>query len=442
MNSIDLIAMGVNNLLKRKARTILTILGVIVGTASIVVMLSLGLGMSKSFEEQLQNFGSLNTIDVMSKNDYYGGEDEEDISNGKVGILDDDGVADIESIEGVEAVMPMMRDWMQIYSGKYASDISITGIDFSKLDKFEYKLGKGVLPRADGKYEMMFGATIEEQFYNPRARNRYSNPITVDLLESKVMLIAERVYDPTGAKPRGIKVNPTAILEKTNDQNDWSAFIDIKQLEKLKAEAKRKSTNKDNNNNRNNRNNSKDKYTGFQVKVKDVKKVMDIQTKIKEMGFQAYSLADGLEYMENATKGIKATLGGIGAVSLFVAALGITNTMVMSIYERTKEIGVMKVLGADLRDIRKLFLFEAGLIGFFGGVIGLVLSLIISEIINAVGMNITTIGYGGESSTISYIPLWLSGLSIVFSTVVGIAAGFYPANRAMNLSALEAIRTE
>lgn len=440
MNSIDLIAMGVKNLLRRKARTILTVLGVIVGTASIVVMLSLGLGMSKSFEEQLQNFGSLNTIEVSSKGDYYM-EGEEDLSNGKVGILDDDGVLSIEAIEGVDAVMPMMREWMQIYSGKYASDINITGIDFSKLDKFEYKIAKGELPRADGKYEMMFGATIEEQFYNPRARNRYSNPITVDLLESKVMLIVERVYDPTGAKPRGISVNPTAILEKTNDQSDWSSYIDIKQLEKLKAEAKRKSTNKDNNN-RNNRDNSKDKYSGFQVKVGDVKKVMEIQTKIKEMGFQAYSLADGLEYMENATKGIKATLGGIGAVSLFVAALGITNTMVMSIYERTKEIGVMKVLGADLRDIRKLFLFEAGMIGFFGGIIGLVLSLIISEIINAVGMNITTIGYGGESSTISYIPMWLSGLSIVFSTVVGIAAGFYPANRAMNLSALEAIRTE
>ncbi|MGB3366335.1 MAG: ABC transporter permease [Acidaminobacteraceae bacterium] len=441
MNSIDLIAMGVNNLLKRKARTILTVLGVIVGTASIVVMLSLGLGMSKSFEEQLQNFGSLNTIEVSSKAEYYGGEEEGDISNGKVGILDDVGVIDIEAIKGVEAVMPMMSDWMQIYSGKYASDINITGIDFSKLDKFEYKVARGVMPRADGKYEMMFGSTIEEQFYNPRSRDRYSNPITVDLLESKVMLIADRNYDPSGAKPRGININAMAILEKTNDQNDWSAFIDIKQLEKLKTEAKRKSTNKDNND-RDNNNNSKDKYTSFKVKVEDVKKVMEVQTKIKEMGFQAYSLADGLEYMENATKGIKATLGGIGAVSLFVAALGITNTMVMSIYERTKEIGVMKVLGAELKDIRRLFLFEAGMIGFFGGVIGLILSIGISEIINAVGMNITTVGYGGESSTISYIPLWLSGLSIVFSTVVGIIAGFYPANRAMNLSALEAIRTE
>ena len=441
MNSIDLMAMGIKNLLRRKARTILTVLGVIVGTASIVVMLSLGLGMSKSFEEQLQNFGSLNTIDVMSKGDYFGPEGEEDVSNGKVGILDDNGLMDIESIEGVEAVMPMMRDWMQIYSGKYASDVSLIGIDFSKLDKFEYKVAKGVLPSAEGKYEMMFGSTIEEQFYNPRSRNRYSNMIEVDLLESKVMLVVQRSYDENMAKPRGIYVNPTAILETSNGQSDWSAYIDITQLEKLKAEAKRKWPNNDGDN-RSNRNNSKDKYDSFQVKVEDVNKVMDIQTKIKELGFQAYSLADGLEYMENATKGIKATLGGIGAVSLFVAALGITNTMVMSIYERTKEIGVMKVLGAELRDIRKLFLFEAGLIGFFGGVIGLILSLIISQIINAVGMSITSIGYGGESSTISYIPVWLSGLSIVFSTIVGIVAGFYPANRAMNLSALEAIRTE
>lgn len=442
MNSIDLIAMGLKNLFRRKARTILTVLGVIVGTASIVVMLSLGLGMSKSFEEQLQQFGSLNTIEVSSKGEYYGGEEEEDLSNGKVGVLDDEGIVQIESIEGVEVVMPMVREWMQIYSGKYASDIGIIGIDFSKLDKFDYEVERGLLPRADGKYEMMFGGSIEEQFYNPRARDRYSNPIIVDLLSSKVTLVVERSYDESGAKPRGIAVNPTGILKKTNDESDWSAFIDIKQLEKIKTEAKRKSKNSENKNNENTKNNSKDKYNGFKVKVNDVKKVMDIQIKIKEMGFQAYSLADGLEYMENATKGIKTTLGGIGAVSLFVAALGITNTMVMSIYERTKEIGVMKVLGAELKDIRKLFLFEAAMIGFLGGIIGLLLSLIISKIINAVGMNITGMGYGTENSTISYIPIWLSVLSVIFSTVVGIIAGFYPANRAMNLSALEAIRTE
>jgi ABC-type antimicrobial peptide transport system permease subunit len=135
-------------------------------------------------------------------------------------------------------------------------------------------------------------------------------------------------------------------------------------------------------------------------------------------------------------------LGGIGAVSLFVAALGITNTMVMSIYERTREIGVMKVLGAELPVIKKLFLFEAGMIGFFGGLLGLVLSYLISWLVNSVGVSLFNIGWGETTGGISFIPLWLSGAALVFATVVGIAAGFYPALRAMHLSALEAIRNE
>lgn len=147
---------------------------------------------------------------------------------------------------------------------------------------------------------------------------------------------------------------------------------------------------------------------------------------------------------------VQAVLGGIGAVSLFVAAIGITNTMMMSIYERTKEIGVMKVLGCDLRNIRTLFLMEAGFIGFIGGVIGLMLSFIISFVINKISasggqdmMNVGIVGVGSaNSSGISYIPLWLVLLSLIFAILVGMVAGFFPARRAMKLSPLAAIRNE
>ena len=137
---------------------------------------------------------------------------------------------------------------------------------------------------------------------------------------------------------------------------------------------------------------------------------------------------------------IQAVLGGIGAVSLFVAAIGITNTMMMSIYERTKEIGVMKVLGCDLRNIRSLFLMEAGFIGFIGGVIGLILSFILSVVINKVAANANE--YMAASGGISYIPIWLVLLSLVFAVMVGMVAGFFPARRAMRLSPLAAIRNE
>ena len=133
-------------------------------------------------------------------------------------------------------------------------------------------------------------------------------------------------------------------------------------------------------------------------------------------------------------------LGGIGAVSLFVAAIGITNTMMMSIYERTKEIGVMKVLGCDLRNIRSLFLMEAGFIGFIGGVIGLILSFILSAVVNHVASTMSE--NMTDMSGISYIPIWLVFLSLIFAILVGMVAGFFPARRAMKLSPLAAIRNE
>jgi len=154
------------------------------------------------------------------------------------------------------------------------------------------------------------------------------------------------------------------------------------------------------------------------------------------------------------------TLGGLGAISLFVAALSITNTMVMSIYERTKEIGVMKVLGCMVGNIRSVFLMEAGVIGFMGGVIGIIISYIISYIINIVGNGLTgglsggisggfgmvvSSGYyggGGGMAQTSIIPWWLALGALVFATLIGLISGYSPANRAVKISALEAIKNE
>ena len=168
--------------------------------------------------------------------------------------------------------------------------------------------------------------------------------------------------------------------------------------------------------------------------------VVALQKSLTDMGYDAYSQAEWVESEQKTMGYIQAVLGGIGAVSLFVAAIGITNTMMMSIYERTKEIGVMKVLGCDLRNIRSLFLMEAGFIGFIGGVIGLILSFILSVVINKVAANANE--YMNVSGGISYIPVWLVLLSLVFAVMVGMVAGFFPARRAMRLSPLAAIRNE
>ena len=176
------------------------------------------------------------------------------------------------------------------------------------------------------------------------------------------------------------------------------------------------------------------------MNVDDVEHVETVQKKITDMGFQASSNADWMKQSEQQSNMIQAVLGGIGAVSLFVAAIGIANTMMMSIYERTKEIGIIKVLGCDMKVIRNMFLLESGFIGFMGGVVGLIFSEGVSFAINHllnVGQTMT-----GMSGNISRIPLWLAAASLAFAVFIGMAAGFFPALRAMKLSPLAAIRNE
>lgn len=157
------------------------------------------------------------------------------------------------------------------------------------------------------------------------------------------------------------------------------------------------------------------------------------------MGFQVQSQIDWLESSKQQSDMVQAVLGGIGAVSLFVAAIGIANTMMMSIYERTKEIGVMKVLGCDMGNIRNMFLIESGFIGFMGGVLGIGLSYGVSLLINKfVGAQALT----GMAGDLSRVPPWLSLAAVAFAIFVGMAAGFMPAMRAMKLSPLAAIRNE
>ena len=123
-------------------------------------------------------------------------------------------------------------------------------------------------------------------------------------------------------------------------------------------------------------------YEEATVNVDDMDHVIEVQKAISNMGYEANSQMEWLEQSKQQSNMIQAALGGIGAVSLLVAAIGIANTMMMSIYERTKEIGVLKVLGCSLATIRNMFLIEAGFIGFMGGLIGLTLSFMVSVLIN------------------------------------------------------------
>ena len=426
MSLRDMILMAVRNLLKRKLRTFLTVLGVIIGTASIVVMISVGIGMNESFKSQIEQMGSLSIINVYN----YGGGST---ANQKNVILDKTTIDKFKQIEGVEAASPVKNAYYAIIDGKYVCTTSVKGIDPAVMEAMGYKIAEGRTLQEGDSMAVVLGAYCKDEFYNPKQSSRYwysgENKVEIDTVNDKFKITYDTSYGSKGydksIKPEKIQV--VGVLDQAST-DAWSSFMPLKDLEALEAEKNKKYDRKDET--------KKNGYEEAIVKVANINDVDGVQEEIKNMGFQTSSLKEYLNSMQESSRMLQLVLGAIGAVSLLVAAIGITNTMVMSIYERTKEIGVMKVIGASVKDIRMLFLTEASFIGFMGGVVGMVLSYGVSKIINVVAMNY------GQTYNISHIPFYLALASVLFATFVGTAAGFMPAVRATKLSALTAIKTE
>ena len=444
MNRRDLINMGLKNLWRRKLRTFLTVLGVIIGTTSIIVMLSLGFGMQEAYTGQISRMGSLTTINVHKSYDDFGGAPG---GRPKTAELNDKTIQDFKHIDGVMGVTPVVQTYGVILNGRYVADCPIKGIDPASMELFEFNIKEGrLLEQGDGLH-VVFGGSMEHQFYDLKAmqRGRWVEP-KVDLMKDRMTLLADDSYGYRGpsfsddgkkVNYKEYKIKTAGILEEGDWDTDWGIYMPLETVEQIikdkqKAENQRPEPGKS----------ARKTYEHVMVKVDDMKNVANIQENIKSMGFNAYSLNEWLDEMKKTAGIMQAVLGGIGAVSLLVAAIGITNTMVMSIYERTKEIGVMKVIGASLRDIKRLFLFESAIIGLLGGIIGVIFSEILSFLINKFGGNFLDFLGPGEGTKISIIPLWLVLAAMAFSALIGVISGYYPAKRAMNLSALEAIRTE
>jgi len=454
MNNSDLISLAFRNLLRRKTRTILAIIGVVVGTSAIIVMLSIGFGLSVSFQEQIESYGNLHLVEVYGGGGgmvMYGRSGGIITSKGgeQPGVLNDKTLAAMEKIEGVDAVSPRVQMYLSFVLGKYIAQANVIGMKPEVMQKFGYELQEGRLLEAGDKFALVFGNQIPSWFYNPKKTwgSAWNGEAQVDVITNKLIITADGSYGQKRQQQRNpdeekivykeYKAKGVGILANPNDDSSYNVYMNLETLETIMKDAQRARKEPVSN---------KNAYDSAMVYVGDIDDVEDVSNTIREMGFQTSSLNDWLKSMQETARMIQGILGGIGAISLLVAALGITNTMIMSIYERTKEIGIMKVIGANLEDIKKLFLLEAGMIGFLGGAIGLIFSLILSLLMNTVLSGIMTVMLGtvggGNGSTVSIIPWWVAAGSLVFSTTIGILAGYSPARRAMRLSALESLRNE
>ncbi len=451
MSSRDLFSLSIKNLFRRKTRTLLAVIGVVVGTCAIIVMLSIGFGLSVGFQAQIESYGNLHLIDVYSGGGGYvvmGDVAVSSTEKPKDGVLDDKAIAEMGKIPGVEAASAREDAYLSFGIGKFVMQTSVVGIAPEMMQKFGYEVQDGRLLMPGDKFTVVFGNQVPSWFYNPKKTQGYSwgGPPQVDVITDKMIVTADDRYGQKPEQGKGgednkitykeYKAKGVGILNNPNDQSAYTVYMPLETVKTINADTSRarkeSSVNK------------RKGYNSAMVYVTNIEDVVTISESIRNMGFQAQSLNDWLESMKETARMIQGILGGIGAISLLVAALGITNTMIMSIYERTKEIGVMKVIGANLPDIKKMFLIEAGMIGLLGGLIGMIFSYLISLLMNTLLSEAMSmfLGIGGNGTPVSIIPWWVSLGAIGFATVIGIISGYYPAKRAMKLSALESLRNE
>jgi putative ABC transport system permease protein len=182
-------------------------------------------------------------------------------------------------------------------------------------------------------------------------------------------------------------------------------------------------------------------YLTISVRVRNTSRVQEVQDAIKKMGFNTFSILDATRSLRRFFAVLDLFLGIFGSLALAVASLGIVNTLVMAIMERRREIGIMKAIGASDGDVKKLFFVEAGVMGFFGGVAGVLLGWTIGQIINW-GTNIYLARQELPPETIWLVPWWLVTFAIAFAMVVSLLSGLYPAGRAARLDPVQALRYE
>lgn len=448
MKPEDIMRMCVQNLLRRKSRTFLTMLGVLIGCCSIVIMISIGLGTAESQRMMLEQMGDLTIITVTPRQ--TGSED---------GALDDSAVSAIKAIPDVVAVTPKiyLDDYgyvLKLCAGvndRYVAEWStVVGIDTKELEQMGYKLMSG--RNVKKSYEVLAGRYLAYSFADtlrPAGSNmiywwdgemdEYGNMISSPDPYFEVTEVPMVIEVEADGKKFRFPVQSTGVLKEDYVKGYETAeglVMSIADIKSIISEVQGKSL-------------KKMDYRTVIVKVSDITKVAEAEKSIRALGFSTSSMESIREPMEKEARQKQLMLGGLGGISLFVAALGITNTMIMSISERTREIGIMKSLGCYVNNIRVLFLAEAGTIGFIGGVVGGIISMIIAVVINLFSFggdftweNLVAAVAGGENITrVCVVPPWLLLAAIVFSIFIGLVSGYYPANKAVKISALEAIKT-
>jgi putative ABC transport system permease protein len=377
----------------KKVRTLLILLGISVGVAAVIGVTSLGEGIRVNAVAEIQKSHDLTLIEVSPG-----------VSNAGIILITDSKVHAIEPYGTI--VSPYVMDDYVTLNKTYFEILGIT-TDYQDAKELELETGSWF---EEETYRIVLGSDIAEKF------EKIEEIEIGDTIEARI-----RLYGIEG-KPidKDVEFTVVGILEPTGTQADDQSFIDINIATGI---------------------DEKDVYNGIIVKVDSANQAPDARAAIEKQGLTCYSAQDEIDSINKIMNAITLVLAFFSSISLIVGALMIINTMIVSVYERTREIGIAKAVGASQTDIIKIFLSECIIIGILGGLLGDLFGIIFSVLIDKIGKPLLVMQLDiSEIEHLTAINMKILIAGFLISLVISIISGLYPAWRASKLDPVKALK--
>ena len=449
MKPRDLTDLALRNLREAILRNVLTTLGVAVGVASLVAMLSLGVGLQQLASRRLSQSGLFDTIFVTPKNSFRGvGRAPREMQSDKPPRpLDEGARKEFEKLPNVIEVFPQIRFFTEVRFNNKPYATVVAGLPESSRNSGAF----------DGMQGNFFSSpTADEAILQIEFAKDLSDKPASLLGQAITLRYAERQAIPAAGDsssapsepsegfsvvPKELKLKIIGVVETEPAAGyggygnarllmplDTASTLRAAQVNDLRDIVRGSTANKVT-------------FPSLSVRASSPSKVEALEASIKSMGFNAFSLLDASKSLRTFFSVFDLLLGIFGSLALAVATLGIVNTLVMAILERRREIGVLKALGAADADVQQLFFVEAGVMGLFGGFLGVFFGWVLGRAITF-GTNVYLKRQALNPIELSSVPWWLILAGIVFAVLVSLVAGLYPASRAAKLNPVDALRYE